>query len=245
MANITGFLSGLDSLTVVCKGERAALRPSSDDTYVVTNSSIQSSFRDFPLKTGDDVDSLQFEVCEDLYELTAYMVLSSYVHISSPRADWDMNNAAAETGLPSILLHKINALRPRVFYEVLKMHNDSLGFIHFAQCMVRLKDELRAINKHISCSQSAKLKATLYDNCTVNNEDLFEKAWAPFAKPFKFLSRFCSGLTTVFSGTAAAECNSSNINLEIKDYHGNLNNLSFENGLQSKTSKALGKLNHT
>lgn len=133
------------------------------------------------MANGDDVDSLQVEKSKDFYEVTADMVLFSHIRVSCLRTDQDGNNFSADRSLPCILLLQINALGPREFYEVLKMHKDRLSFKRSAQDMVRPEAEFRVFKKHIACPQSAELDAIMFEKYTVKGGDLFEKVWAPFA----------------------------------------------------------------
>lgn len=85
----------------------------------------------------------------------------------------------------------------------------------------------------------------MYEKCTVKGGNFSEKAWAPFAKQFKFLSSFCGGPETLFPGTEKVECDFSNKKFDKKEHSSNLTNLSLEGVLQSKQFKPLRKMNHT
>lgn len=94
---------------------------------------MQSFFEDCSISTGEDIESLDLEERNELFSVVSEMLLTAFMKVRALHADCNSSNATATTRIPVVLPHHMYAMRPREFYDVVKMHKERLSVTHNAE----------------------------------------------------------------------------------------------------------------
>lgn len=180
-----------------------------DRGIFATQSGLQEFFEGCSSYVRNCLSAIPTNELSTLYNLCGRVVVEFVANLEALRVERSCDNAPVDRLPPPALPSELKDTTMSVFLAILDSQRDRLTASWSDQDVDNIEEDFRLFQRAV------RLGAIPLECLTCKTgPGLLQKAWSRIASRYKYLSRFCMGLGTVFPGTATVEADFSTINQE-------------------------------